>query len=262
MAKEKKRQARGIPSKDLIQPREDPLYRKIFLALNEKILNGDFDLGRYLPSEHDLAESFGVSRITAKRALNDLAAAGLVVREKGRGTRVRIMSSATVVRGPQKATVERTPNIEGVRERATNYITLLDLRLIAAPREAAAALGIRPGLKIIQITRILNFSGLPYAHITAYLRPNLGGKWERTDLQNNSVGKLIEAEGIKISRTAEEISAIPAVAMIAKHLGIGTKSPVLKIVRTSFDAANTPTEYLIAYHPSDRYRYAVTSNIL
>jgi GntR family transcriptional regulator len=261
MEKKKARHGRSPTSSDVdIQPRSDPLYRKIFLALQAKILSGDFDQGRYLPSEYDLAKTFNVSRITAMRALNDLAAAGLVVRERGRGTRARIMSSGTIVRGPvaePTRAFDHNPTVEQGRDR--DYIAVLDLRQVVAPKEAAAALGIRPGRKIVRAIRILKFGGLPYAHVTTYLRPNLGLKWRRHDLERGPLARLIESEGINLVRTTEVISAIEADNKVALQLQVLTKAPVLQVVRTSFDIENTPTEFLIAVHPSDRYRYAVTS---
>lgn len=262
MSVSNKRPSRSTAAADLdIQPRADPLYRRIFLALQTRILSGDFDQGRYLPSEYELAKTFGVSRITAMRALNDLASAGLVVRERGRGTRARILSSGTIVRGPVEETitvVQQSPIIEQDADR--HYITVLDLREVAAKKEAAAALGIRPGRTIVRSIRLLKFGGRPYAHVTTYLRPNLGTKWQRHDMERGPLAKLIESEGIALCRTTEVVSAVPAETKISKQLEIVARSPVLQVIRTSFDSQDNPVEYLIALHPPDRYRYAVTSN--
>jgi GntR family transcriptional regulator len=262
MATRNKRAALSNVIADLdIQPRADPLYRRIFLALQTRILSGDFDQGRYLPSEHELAKSFGVSRITAMRALNDLASAGLVVREQGRGTRARTMSSGTIVRGPvAETTAVDQPNPVLKKDADRDYITVLDLREVAATKEAAAALGIRTGRKIVRSVRLLKFGGRPYAHVTTYLRPNLGTNWQRHDLERGPLAKFIESEGIALSRATEVVSAIPAESQISKQLEIVARSPVLQVIRTSFDSQDDPVEYLIALHPPDRYRYAVTSN--
>ncbi|WP_373019000.1 GntR family transcriptional regulator [Muriicola sp.] len=68
-----------------------PLYHQIYLILRDEILNGRYGKDALLPGEQELGKIFGVSRITAKRALDELAVAGLVVRERGRGTRVRFV---------------------------------------------------------------------------------------------------------------------------------------------------------------------------
>src|SRR6188472_4523608 len=65
-----------------------PLYHQIYVLLREQILSGVYADQALVPTEQALGERFGVSRITAKRALDELAAEGLVVRQRGRGTTV------------------------------------------------------------------------------------------------------------------------------------------------------------------------------
>ena len=65
------------------------LHRQLFLVLREEISRGVFGDTGALPKEEALCERFGVSRITVRRALADLAALGLVERRHGRGTFVR-----------------------------------------------------------------------------------------------------------------------------------------------------------------------------
>src|SRR6185436_2135279 len=91
-----------------------PLYHRIFMILRSKIIAGDFSEASYLPSENELAKMYGVSRITTIRALNELAAQGLVSRERGRGTRVRLVESGTIVRGP----AERLKSVRFKRDRS------------------------------------------------------------------------------------------------------------------------------------------------
>ncbi|MGZ5165576.1 MAG: GntR family transcriptional regulator, partial [Burkholderiales bacterium] len=76
-----------------------PLYHQIFSLLRDRIYEGEYPGGSFLPGEQELAAHFNVSRITAKRALDEIAAAGLAVREQGRGTRVCITPRSTSVRG-------------------------------------------------------------------------------------------------------------------------------------------------------------------
>src|SRR4051794_28521434 len=77
-----------------------PLYHQLFLILRSQIYSGEYPEGSYLPSEHALVKRYHVSRITAVRALNELAASNLVVRSRGLGTRVNFAGKGTVIRGP------------------------------------------------------------------------------------------------------------------------------------------------------------------
>src|SRR5271170_3793942 len=65
-----------------------PLYHQVYLVLRDKIVSGACGADGLLPGEPALTRQFGVSRITVKRALDDLAAEGLVRRGRGLGTRV------------------------------------------------------------------------------------------------------------------------------------------------------------------------------
>ncbi|MBL0932867.1 MAG: GntR family transcriptional regulator [Alphaproteobacteria bacterium] len=77
-----------------------PLYHQIFLVLRDGILDGRYRYGDVLPSEHELAGRYGVSRITAKHAMTELANAGLVTRARGRGTTVQYRAPAAPLRAP------------------------------------------------------------------------------------------------------------------------------------------------------------------
>jgi len=83
-----------------------PLYHRLFVLMRERIVNGMYRAGDVLPSEVELMQTFGVSRITVKRALNDLAAEGLVDRSRGRGTTVTHASAALLVGSPITASID------------------------------------------------------------------------------------------------------------------------------------------------------------
>src|SRR5690606_7863405 len=76
-----------------------PLYHQIFLILRSQILDGRLQPGGLVPGEEELGRQFSVSRITARRALAELAAEGLVTRGRGRGTHVTPRSEPPPVRG-------------------------------------------------------------------------------------------------------------------------------------------------------------------
>ena len=63
-----------------------PLYQQLKQRLRDEIERGDYKPGDQLPAEPELIQQFGVSRITVRQALSDLAAEGLVVRRHGKGT--------------------------------------------------------------------------------------------------------------------------------------------------------------------------------
>ena len=77
-----------------------PLYFQLYTLLKESVLNGTFGNGMQMPTEQQLAEAFGVSRITAKRAMDELAVEDLVQRRRGKGTHVTYDYTPTPVSAP------------------------------------------------------------------------------------------------------------------------------------------------------------------
>ena len=80
-----------------------PLYHQIDLLIRHRITSGHYADAEILPSEHALAEEFGVSRITIARALNNLAQGGLVKRRRGSGTAVTLPAAAEAAMGEYRA---------------------------------------------------------------------------------------------------------------------------------------------------------------
>ncbi len=96
----------------------EPLYRKIYLDLQRKILQGEYAEGDLLPSEKELAAQYGVSRITSKQAMNLLAADNLIVRTRGLGSQVKRV-------GPEiRADEDPSEKIDPVREFKTTRKTI------------------------------------------------------------------------------------------------------------------------------------------
>ncbi|WP_392353879.1 GntR family transcriptional regulator [Brevundimonas sp. LF-1] len=85
-----------------------PLYHQVRLLLAERIRRGVFPPGSLLPGEHQIAELLGASRITIKRAMNELADAGLVTRHRGRGTVVAPQVELPVVTGSFSTLMDRS----------------------------------------------------------------------------------------------------------------------------------------------------------
>jgi len=253
--------SRRPPTKEPnLRLRDEPLYSKIFTALQSKILNGEFRDGGYLPSENDLARTFKVSRITATRALNELAAVGLAVREKGRGTRIRIASAGRIVRGPSASGLGQAAKSRKPRSDTNDRrIRLIELKTIKAPSDAAHALGIRAGCRIVYLSRVLNFGGHPFGYVMTYFSPGLGTAWRKEQFDTQLLARLLETESIVIRRSEENIHATHAAADVANHLGTKPDEPLLRITRISYDDYDRPVMYRVAYHPSERYSYTVSS---
>jgi GntR family transcriptional regulator len=247
-----------------------PLYYQIFLILRARIVDGEYGEGAYLPGERELSETYGVSRITAVRALNELANIGLVVRERGRGTRVRFVASGTVVRGPLLATASQrgtgTPRkagaqgvdavLEGLRRSDAPTVYAFDY--VPAPAEVAAALAVAPGIEVQHSLRMHRFEGRPYVYLATWVPADLGRTYSRQDLESTALITLLERAGLQVGRIEERVTATLSDAGLSERLDVAIGSPLIKIARTMFDRKERAVEHVIGFYPPDRYQYAVS----
>ena len=117
-----------------------PLYYQLFSLLKESILDGTLALGLRLPPEEQLADLFKVSRITAKRAMDDLAAEGLVERQRGRGTHVIFQYSPKPVYAPLTGMLQ-----EIERSVSNSSAQILDYGMRVPPRDIREDLRLADG---------------------------------------------------------------------------------------------------------------------
>jgi GntR family transcriptional regulator len=244
--------SRGKSSKLAVtQENRAPLYHQLFLILRGRIHDGSFAAGSYLPGEKEVAAEYDVSRITANRALNELAAAGLVVREKGRGTRVRSAFEGKVSRGP-------TEFLLAGRGEESDENVLLHFAYEPAPPEVAAALDLVEGTEVQHAERSGNVGSRPYNHLTTYVPADIGRAWTRDDIALTPLRDLLTAAGVDVVRLEEVITATLADVALADTLKVAVGAPLLKVTRTLYDGKDRAVEYLIAFYPPDRYQYRST----
>jgi GntR family transcriptional regulator len=229
-----------------------PLYHQIFVILRDKIYRGEYQRDSFLPGEQEIATFFGVSRITAKRALDEIAAAGLAMREQGRGTRVCIKPHSISVRGSVDGLVH------SLHAKGSSLVRLLEFDYVPVPADIAEKLGIPNGGEVQRATRIWYAEAGPFNHLTTFVPAVLGRRWRREDLENKPLVSLLEGSGVTISRVEEAITATLADDATAASLEVAPGSALLKITRTVFGDREQAVEYLVALYPPDRYQYTVT----
>jgi GntR family transcriptional regulator len=230
-----------------------PLYQQIVAILTSRISGGDWAVGTRLPGEHEMAAEFGVSRITAKRALDELAAAGLVKRERGRGTRVLEPAAAPPMRSSIAGWLDTVAHMQ-----RTTSVVLLDFGNESAPPVVAEALGIAPGGRALRATRVRTLDGAPMSHLTAWLPEGVAAHLWAADLEAVPLLTLIERAGISVASARQTVSATLAAPDVAQALALYAGAPLLEVRRVVSDADGRPVQYLRAlYHP-DRYQMAMT----
>jgi GntR family transcriptional regulator len=226
-----------------------PLYAQIHQILREMVQSGEIVPGSHVPSERELSDEYGVSRMTARQALRALRQDGLVYRERGIGTIVT----------KRKLDVH-TRNLVGFSEDMlqrglTPSSQLITMKRDIASQQIAEVLGIKPGDAVFYVERLRLADGTPMAfesnHISAALCPDL----EKYDITKGSFYKLLEDQyGINLHRAEEVLEAISAPRREATLLSIKPNSPVLVVNRIVYSDTNMAVESVRSLYRADRYR--------
>jgi len=232
-----------------------PLWFQIKERLRAAIENGEFAPGDALPPESALNRRFGISRTTARAALDSLEHDGMVSRRSGHGS---------IVLGPR---VDQPLNLlssfaedMAARGRKPGYRTrsVLTARM---PAEVATAFGVKRGTRAVVIDRLLLADDHPLAVTEAWLAPDVVAVRMRPDaaeLDTHSLYEWIEVTtGRRIARGEEYIEAALATADLADRLKITQGDPVLIARRLSRTADGVPVEYVVTTYCASRYRFRV-----
>ncbi len=251
MRKVKRSSAKRAASVDPRQPM--PLYHQIYLILRDQIASGGYAPDAFLPTEQELMRQYDVSRITAKRALNELAADGLVVRLRGRGTQVQTNNAVPPVRVPIEGLIENILAI-GLK----TEVELLEFDYVPASAEIAAALNCAVGDLVQRAERVRRLNGEPFSHLETYIPEEIGRSFSRRDLETRPLLLLLERSGASIGQATQVITATLAGGKISRLLNVPIGSSVLKITRTVYDQNDRPVEFITGLYRPDLYQYKMT----
>ena len=229
-----------------------PLYAQLFAALRRRILDGRCPEGMLLPSEADMALALGVSRITVKRAFDELAGRGMVHRQRGRGTEVLRAAIRPVV-----ASIDGLVESHLVMGRDT-AVELVDFAYEPASAEEAAALEVGIGTPVQRAVRVRRENGLPFSHITTWVPEAVGRHYDRAALATTPLLVLLGEAGAEPASADQVIGAEAATADVAERLGVPPGAALLRISRVSRDRTGRPVEHAVVLYNPARYQYRMS----
>jgi len=217
--------------------------RQRVLELIEQLAVGD-----PIPPERRLAGELGVSRLTLRAALDELAREGLIVRRRGSGSFVSEPKIAQQI--------GLTSFTEDMRRRSmTPGTRLVEMETIHAGARLGRALHVSPGDQVVRVLRLRLADGEPMAvedlYVTASLIPGL----TRADLENASFYALLrERYGITVARGIQVIEPTVTSQQEASLLGVPLHSPALMFERTTQSDDGRIVEFVRSVYRGDRYR--------
>ncbi len=227
-----------------------PLYFQLFTLLKNRILNGSIPHGEQMPTEEELAKGFNVSRITAKRALDDLAAAELVERRRGKGTFVTYAAARESVHAPLLGELEQLHNLA-----RKTHVRVLDVGQQIPPGDVAAEMGLERGELAWHCSRIrLTEDDLPYGHLISWTT-GISKGYTKRELERRVRLDILKDNGIEIHKIEQTISAVPAQEFFAHALNLDVGAPTLLMVRRIYDRQGNLVDILYCHHNPRRFQF-------
>ena len=231
-----------------------PLHRQIREHLLREIEAGRLQPGDRLPTEKALAERFSVSRITAQRALNDIAAMGLAERQSGRGSFVKGLR----IEQELNALTGFVEDMRALGLSATAKVVLVEVSTASAG--VADHLGVALGDRVFHIQRVRLANTQPISLDVSYLPEDIGAAVADENLEDRPFYSILEETlGVPLGHGQYVLEAVEADSLAATHLDVAVGSPILRIERTAFGLHdNRPLVYEFLHYRGDRVRYRLS----
>ncbi len=235
-----------------------PLYFQLFSVLKNMILDGTLSFGERIPTEEQLARVFDVSRITAKRSMDELAKEGLVERRRGKGSHVIYKYTPKPVQAPLVGMLQE---IESMAR--NSHATVLECSFMAPPRGIQEELELGAGENALHLIRVREREGMKFGY---YLSWTAG-----VDTPDNPA--LFETEprlsyfrqnGLVITHVTQTLSACAADHQTAEALEVNVGSPLLTLTRRSYNKINEREhlrDHLTAYYNPEHFQYEMDLKI-
>jgi GntR family transcriptional regulator len=226
--------------------KEEPAYRRIQSAIRERIDSGRLKPGDVVDSERELARMHGVSLMTARHALADLAQEGVVERRHGAGTFValpKVHFNKLLGYTEQMASLGLVP-----RSR------IVSSGIVNREHEIAARLGWPSSSRLVRIERVRSAGDDPVALEMCYLSGEEFSTLMDIPLDQTSLFAVLERDyGVELAYADEEIDATQADHRVAELLHIPRGSPLLRIRQVIFSTKNRATLYVNGLYRSGRH---------
>jgi GntR family transcriptional regulator len=228
-----------------------PLYKEVKLRLTRALMLGEWRAGQAIPSEARLAQRFRVSLGTVRKAIDELVAEKILVRQQGRGTFIATHT-------PDRTLFHFFHIVGKDGRKETPTTRLLSFERGRAEASQAQQLGISRGERIYRIRNLLSLSGEPILIdeivISAQRFPDLDDV--KFGARAGTIyGLYQEQYGINVIRIAEKLSATLADTICAQLLQLPPRAPLLRIERIAYTYHECPVEMRLSLVNTSQHEY-------
>ena len=238
---------------DIDKAAAEPLYQQIKNTIQEKIRNGDWKSGQKLPSENELVDALGVSRMTINRALRELTQDGLINRVHGIGS--------FIADAPRHASLIELKDIAIEIEQSgkRHSSRVLSLGREKASAEIAMQMQLPAGSPVYRLNAVHYQDDIPIQHESRFVNPDL-----MPDFLQQDFARITSTSYLLKQFHPDEMEHIVRAVMpdeaARKMLSIERSEPCLQLSRRTWKKDQVVT-YVTMTYPSSRYdlgaRYAI-----
>lgn len=223
------------------------LYEEVAQDMKEKILQGVYPVGSYIPTENELEASYDVSKVTVRRAIEILSNEGYLEKKSGKGTRV--LSNRTFNK------LSKANSFSSILEESGHDISkrVLSVKQVDV-KDVAVPIALTNTSKITQYTRMYDFDKKPYIYFEHYISTHSDPKeLEESDV---SLYSWLHRHGIRIDQIADTFDCVEVPFHVKEVLNF-PGNHILRRIRSSFDNEGNCVEYAISYYNTEIYPYEV-----
>lgn len=229
------------------------LYEQMMQHLRVAICTGQYVPGQRLPSEIELCKQFGVSRITARRAVQELVNEGLLERKQGKGTFVGYPKIAIKVMA-----LDGFQGFSRMRE-GNSYVRVLRKEQRGATAREAMMLGIEPGAPVYALTRLLEVDKVPICLDRSVIDVNrLPGFLDLIEDNVSTYEMMATRYGRNNMKVTKEITATLARPDEAQHLRCNIGETLFLVAKTTYDKDGLPNHCSFNLMCADRVKMTIT----
>lgn len=240
-----------------------PLYMQLKTIVLEKIHSGEWSPGDMLPTETNFQDTYSVSRITVRHALDDLEREGYIVKKQGIGTFVAYEKLSY-----------NLPKLTSFTEdmQSKGYVPgsrLLDLYITQNSSVAKNCMGLETDAPLLYMRRLrtlnnealgvhdafFNLALLDHDAISAAI--DNGSLQDELDNNASFYSILENRYGIVIGYADESIEAVSCPQDVASQLESRSNIPIILLKRTTYSTDDSVIEYVKMYNRADMYKYAI-----
>ncbi|WP_422005200.1 GntR family transcriptional regulator [Roseivirga pacifica] len=227
-----------------------PLHVQVEELLRKLIKEPQYQNGKLLPKEVDLAKTLGISRNTIRQATNKLELENLLIRKKGVGTRA--------VNNPVSTRLNSWFSFsEEMENKGVKFINYdIKVSWVNVDEQVAEHLQLTKGKEVLKLERLRGVSKGPFVYFVSYFHPRVGLTGNE-DFQRHLYEILEQDYSTIVAISKERINAISADKEVAEKLAVKVGAPILYRQRLVCDPGNRPIEYNVGYYRGDSFTYEI-----